>query len=61
MSGTGSAIRWEVDPGIWLRHASALTGGPTPEQWAELVPEQDYISFCPTADELVRGALVERA
>jgi len=24
------------------------TGDLTPEQWAEIVPEQDYISVCPS-------------
>jgi WD40 repeat protein len=48
VSDTGRAIRWEVDPELWLQRACALAGGPTPEQWAELVPEQDYISACPS-------------
>ena len=45
----GGAFRWEVDPAAWRRHACAVTGGGlTPEQWAELVPEQEYIAVCPT-------------
>jgi WD40 repeat protein/DNA-binding SARP family transcriptional activator len=49
LSDTGRAIRWEVDPELWLRQACALAGGGlTPEQWAELVPEQDYVSACPS-------------
>jgi WD40 repeat protein/DNA-binding SARP family transcriptional activator len=48
LSDAGRAIRWEVDPEVWLQQACALAGGgPTPEQWAELVPEQDYVSACP--------------
>ena len=42
-------IRWEVDPELWLQRACTLAGGGlTPEQWAELVPEQDYVSACPS-------------
>jgi WD40 repeat protein len=49
VSETGRAIRWEVDPDLWLQRACALAGGGlTPEQWAELVPEQDYVSACPS-------------
>jgi WD40 repeat protein len=46
---TTGAIRWEVDPDLWLQRACTLSGGGlTPEQWAELVPEQDYVSACPS-------------
>jgi WD40 repeat protein len=49
VSETGRAIRWEVDPELWLQRACALAdGGLTPEQWAELVPEQDFVSACPS-------------
>ena len=49
LSDAGRAIRWEVDPDLWLRRACALAGGGlAPEQWAELVPEQDYVSVCPS-------------
>jgi WD40 repeat protein/DNA-binding SARP family transcriptional activator len=49
VSDAGRAIRWEVDPEVWVQRACGLTGGgPTPEQWAELVPEQDYVSVCPS-------------
>jgi WD40 repeat protein len=42
-------IGWEVDPAAWRRHACAVVGrGLTPEQWDEIVPEQDYISVCPS-------------
>ena len=48
-SNLGRAIRWEVDPELWLQRACAVAGGGlTPEQWAELVPEQDYVSACPS-------------
>jgi WD40 repeat protein/DNA-binding SARP family transcriptional activator len=48
-SNLSSGIRWEVDPGLWLQRACTLAGGGlTPEQWAELVPEQDYASACPS-------------
>ena len=50
-SNLSSGIRWEVDPGLWLQRACTLAGGGlTPEQWAELVPEQDYVSACPSSD-----------
>jgi WD40 repeat protein len=42
------AIRWEVDPAAWMAHACAVGGGLTPEQWEEIVPEQDYVSVCAT-------------
>jgi DNA-binding SARP family transcriptional activator/WD40 repeat protein len=45
----GRAFRWEVDPAAWRRHACAVAGGGlTPEQWEEIVPEQDYIEVCPS-------------
>lgn len=44
----GRAFRWEVDPDAWRRHACAIAGGLTPEQWSEVVPEQDYVSACPS-------------
>jgi WD40 repeat protein len=45
---SGTAIRWEVDPAVWRQHACAVAGGGlTPEEWEELVPEQDYIEVCP--------------
>jgi WD40 repeat protein len=48
VSESGRAIRWEVDPEVWLQQVCALAGGGlTPEQWAELVPEHDYVSACP--------------
>jgi WD40 repeat protein/DNA-binding SARP family transcriptional activator len=44
----GRAFRWEVDPAAWRSRACAITGGGlTPEQWEEIVPEQDFIEVCP--------------
>jgi WD40 repeat protein/DNA-binding SARP family transcriptional activator len=46
---SGTAIRWEVDPDVWRQHACTVAGGGlTPEQWEEVVPEQDYIEVCPS-------------
>ncbi|HEX2467158.1 MAG TPA: hypothetical protein VHJ54_03035, partial [Solirubrobacterales bacterium] len=43
----GSATRWEVDPDVWRQHACTVAGGGlTPEEWEEVVPEQDYIEVC---------------
>ncbi len=48
-SNLGRAIRWEVDPELWLQRACTLAGGGlTPDQWEEVVPEQDYPSVCPS-------------
>jgi len=45
----GRASRWEVDPAAWRRQACLVAGGDlSPEQWARIVPEQDYISVCPS-------------
>jgi WD40 repeat protein len=44
----GSAFRWEVDPAAWRRHACAVAGGGlAPEEWKQVVPEQEYIEVCP--------------
>ena len=46
---SGAAIRWEVDPAAWRRQACVLAGGDlTPEQWDGIVPEQDYVTVCPS-------------
>ena len=48
-SRLGPATRWEVDPELWLQRACAVAGGDlTPEQWEEVVPEQDYRPVCPS-------------
>ena len=50
VSDAGRAIRWEVDPEAWVERACDVAdGGLTPEQWEEVVPEQDYASVCPSA------------
>ena len=44
----GRAFRWEVAPAAWRSRACAITGGGlTPDQWEEIVPEQDYRQVCP--------------
>ncbi len=48
VSDVGRAIRWEVDPGIWVQHACAVAGGLTTEEWEQVVPEQDYVPVCPS-------------
>ena len=49
VSDAGRAVRWEVDPAVWVQHACAVAGGDlTPEQWDQLVPDQDYVSVCPS-------------
>jgi hypothetical protein len=48
LTDVGRAVRWEVEPAAWMQHACAVAGGGlTPEQWGEIVPEQDYVSVCP--------------
>ncbi len=48
VSAAGRAIRLEVDLEVWVQHACVVAGGDlTPEQWEEVVPEQDYRSVCP--------------
>ena len=48
-SNLGRGIRWEVDPAAWRRQACRLMGGDlTPEEWAEIAPEHDYIEVCPS-------------
>jgi DNA-binding SARP family transcriptional activator/WD40 repeat protein len=45
----GSAFRWEVDPAAWRRHACVVAGGGlSPEQWEQVVPEQDFVATCPS-------------
>ncbi len=43
------AVRWDVDPAAWRSRACVVAGGGlTPEQWEEIVPEQDYRPTCPS-------------
>jgi WD40 repeat protein len=45
----GRAFRWEVDPAAWMSRACTIAGGGlTPEQWEEIVPEQEYVEVCPS-------------
>ena len=45
----GRAIRWEADPNAWRERACTVAGGGlTTDEWEEIVPEQDYISACPS-------------
>ena len=49
VSTRGPGIRFDTDPLAWSGHACTVTaGGLTPEQWEEIVPEQDYVSACPS-------------
>jgi WD40 repeat protein/DNA-binding SARP family transcriptional activator len=48
LSATGRALRWELDPEAWVQKACAVAGDLTPEVWEEVVPEQDYVSVCPS-------------
>jgi WD40 repeat protein len=46
---SGKAIRFEVDPEAWVQHACTVAGGDlTPEQWEQVVPEQEYRPVCPS-------------
>jgi WD40 repeat protein len=48
VNDSGEALRFAVDPAVWRRHACAIAGGGlTPQQWEEIVPEQDYVDACP--------------
>ena len=48
VSNVGRAIRWEAEPAAWRGQACVVAGGGlTPEQWEEVVPEQDYRQVCP--------------
>ena len=45
----GPGISFDTAPEAWKRQACAVMGGGlTPAQWEEVVPEQDYISVCPS-------------
>ncbi len=44
---TGNAVRWELDPEAWRRHACSVAGGGlTREEWEEIVPDQEYRATC---------------
>jgi WD40 repeat protein/DNA-binding SARP family transcriptional activator len=47
-STRGDGIRFDTSPEAWRRHACTVAGGGlTPEQWEEIVPEQEYTQVCP--------------
>jgi WD40 repeat protein/DNA-binding SARP family transcriptional activator len=49
VSTRGPGISLDTAPEAWRGHACTVSGGGlTPEQWEEIVPEQDYISGCPS-------------
>jgi WD40 repeat protein/DNA-binding SARP family transcriptional activator len=49
VSTHGPGIRLDADPRAWSAHACTITGGGlTPEQWEQVVPEQEYIEICPS-------------
>ena len=44
---TGNAVRWELEPEAWRRHACSVAGGGlTREEWEEIVPDQEYRATC---------------
>jgi WD40 repeat protein/DNA-binding SARP family transcriptional activator len=48
VSTRGPGFRFDTDPRAWSSHACTVAGGGlTPEQWEEIVPEQDFVSVCP--------------
>ena len=47
VSTRGPGIRFDTDPRAWSSHACTVAGGGlTPEQWVEVMPEQDYAPVC---------------
>jgi len=49
VSARGPAVRWDVTVDAWMRHACTVaSGGLTPEEWEEIVPEHDYLEVCPS-------------
>ena len=49
VSTRGPGLSFDTAPEAWKRQACAVMGGGlTPEQWEEVVPEQEYISVCPS-------------
>jgi WD40 repeat protein/DNA-binding SARP family transcriptional activator len=49
VSTRGPGISFDTSPELWRRHACTVSGGGlTPEQWEEIVPEQDYVAACPS-------------
>jgi WD40 repeat protein len=49
VSTRGPGISFDLDPRAWRGQACTVTaGGLTPEEWEDIVPEQDYIEICPS-------------
>ncbi len=48
VSTRGPGISLDTAPEAWRVHACTVAGGLTPEQWEEVVPEQEYVSVCPS-------------
>ncbi len=49
VSTRGPGFRFDTDPRAWRGHACTVAGGGlTSEQWEEIVPEQDFVSVCPS-------------
>ncbi len=49
VSTRGNGISFDTAPEAWRRHACTIAGGGlTPDQWEEIVPEQEYVSACPS-------------
>lgn len=42
----GNAVRWELEPDAWRRHACLVAGGFTRDEWAEAVPDFDFRATC---------------
>ena len=53
VSTRGPGLSLETAPEAWRLHACTVTGGGlTPKEWAEVVPEQDYVPVCPSDPRL---------
>jgi WD40 repeat protein len=49
VAGDRGLERTGSDPAALVRRACAITGGGlTAEQWEEIVPQQDFVSTCPS-------------
>jgi WD40 repeat protein/DNA-binding SARP family transcriptional activator len=49
VSTRGPGLSFDTAPEAWKRQACIVTGGGlTPEQWEGIVPEQEYVSVCPS-------------
>jgi WD40 repeat protein/DNA-binding SARP family transcriptional activator len=49
VSTRGPGISFDADPRAWTAHACTVAaGGLTPDQWEQIVPEEDYVDACPS-------------